>query len=320
MFIDQVNKRTLSDCHLLIVDDQASSRMILEGLLDEMVNCASVSSGEEALAYCNENTPDLILMDVYMPGMNGHQVAEALRKNPNKADIPVIFVTATTSDEAQSKCWDSGCVDFVTKPINACTLKNRVKAHLNHKLKNDLLESLIYIDRLTGAYNRHYLEDYLPRFMKEGKRNLNLLSLILFDVDYFKRYNDRYGHMEGDSCLWMLSKAVTDSLLRPMDKLVRVGGEEFLVILPNTDEEGAKLVANRLLTTVFDLNIAHADSNHGRVTISAGIATKIPTDNKTIDSLMVQADKSLYAAKGQGRNCVAGSMENSHDVFETEAQ
>ena len=318
MFIEQVNKRTLSDCHLLIVDDQASSRMILEGLLGRMVNCTSVSSGDAALAYCEENTPDLILMDIYMPGMDGHQVAQALRENPSKPDIPIIFVTATTTDEAQSKCWDSGCVDFVTKPINACTLQNRVKAHLNHKLKNDLLESLIYIDRLTGAYNRHYLEDYLPRLMKDGKRSGTPLSLALFDVDYFKRYNDRYGHMEGDSCLWKLSNAISDSLLRPMDKLVRVGGEEFLVILPNTNEEGAKLVANRLLSTVFNLDIAHADSDLARVTISAGVATKHPGDNKTIDFTMLQADKSLYAAKGQGRNCVVCSVETAHNVMESE--
>jgi len=318
MFIEQVNKRTLSDCHLLIVDDQASSRIILEGLLDEFVSCTSVSSGAAALAYCEENTPDLILMDVYMPDMDGHQVAKALRENPSKSDIPIIFVTATTSDEAQSKCWNSGCVDFVTKPINACTLQNRVKAHLNHKLKNDLLENLIYIDRLTGAYNRHYLEDYLPRFMKDGKRSHNPLSLVLFDVDYFKRFNDRYGHMEGDSCLWRLSKAINDSLLRPMDKLVRVGGEEFLVILPSTDKKGAKLVANRLLETVFNLNIPHADSNLARVTISAGVATKNPDDNKTIDFTMLQADKSLYAAKGQGRNCVVSSVEKAHNVMEPE--
>ncbi|CAD5258690.1 Diguanylate cyclase [Alteromonas sp. 38] len=316
MFIEQVNKRTLSDCHLLIVDDQASSRVILEGLLGDMVSCTSVSSGGAALAYCDENTPDLILMDVNMPGMNGHQVAKTLLENPSKSDIPIIFVTATTSDEAQSKCWDSGCVDFVTKPFNACTLRNRVKAHLNHKLKKDLLENLIYIDRLTGAYNRHYLEDYLPRFMKDGKRSHNSLSLVLFDVDYFKRYNDRYGHMEGDSCLWKLSKAVKDSLLRPMDKLVRVGGEEFLVILPCTDEEGAKLVADRILATVFNLDIAHADSNHARVTISAGIATKKPDDSKTIDFTMLRADKNLYAAKGQGRNCVVSSVETAHYVME----
>ncbi|MDO6568268.1 diguanylate cyclase [Alteromonas sp. 1_MG-2023] len=318
MFIEQANRRTLSDCHLLIVDDQASSRMILEGLLEEMVTCTTVSSGEAALLYCEDNTPDLILMDVHMPGMDGHQLAKTLRENPSKSDIPIIFVTATTTDEAQLKCWNSGCVDFVTKPINACTLQNRVKAHLNHKLKNDLLEKLIYIDRLTGAYNRHYLEDYLPRCVRNSERDKSPLSLILFDIDFFKRYNDLYGHLEGDSCLWKLSESINVSLLRPMDKLVRVGGEEFLVILPSTDERGAAIVAERLLKTVYELDITHAASELSRITISAGVATKKPNDNKTIDFVMLQADKSLYSAKAKGRNCVVASDETAHEVLETE--
>ncbi len=298
----QVGERTLDDCTVLIVDDQASSRLVLVTLLEDMASCVSVASGQDAIDYCKFRTPDLILMDVSMPELDGHETTLLLRKKPSLANIPIIFVTSSSSDEEENKCWDSGCVDFVLKPVNACTLRNRVKSHLNHKLRYDLLEKLIYIDKLTGAYNRHYLDDYLPRLVKDGLRNVCPLALVIFDVDYFKLYNDMYGHLDGDSCLWKVSKTINEALLRPMDKLVRIGGEEFLVILPNTDLEGAKLVTERLLTTVYDLNLPHAASEYERVTLSAGLAIKQADDNKTIDYVMLEADKNLYLAKTGGRN------------------
>lgn len=302
MYIDQVGDRTLTDCSVLIVDDQASSRLILETLLDEIVACFSVSSGKEAIEYCKHNKPDLILMDVSMPEMDGHETTALLRQKPSCEHIPIIFVTSSSTEEEESRCWGSGCVDFVVKPVNACTLRNRVKSHLQHKLRSDFLETLIYIDKLTGAYNRHYLDDYLPRLVKDSERNATPLSLVIFDVDHFKLFNDMYGHLDGDSCLWKVSKTIKDALLRPMDKLVRIGGEEFLVILPNTDVEGAVAVAERLLQTVYDLNILHSSSEYGRITLSAGLAIKTANDDKTIDYVMLEADKNLYAAKTSGRN------------------
>lgn len=302
VYIEDVGQRTLADCSVLIVDDQASSRLVLETLLEDTVTCISVSSGQRAVDYCKSHVPDLILMDVSMPDLDGHETTKILRSKPTLANIPIMFVTSSSSDDEQTKCWESGCVDFVIKPVNACTLRNRVKSHLQHKLRNDLLEQLIYIDKLTGAYNRHYLDDYLPRLVKEGARNISPLALIIFDVDHFKLYNDMYGHLDGDSCLWKVSKTINESLMRPMDKLVRIGGEEFLAILPNTDFQGAIAVTERLLKLVYDLNIAHASSEFSRVTVSAGIAVKEANDNKTIDVVMLEADKNLYSAKTSGRN------------------
>ncbi|APD91106.1 diguanylate cyclase response regulator [Alteromonas mediterranea] len=302
MYIEQVGERTLKDCKVLIVDDQASSRLVLETLLEDTVPCTSVSSGQEAIEYCKFHTPDLILMDVSMPELDGHQTTALLRSKPLCAHIPIIFVTSSSTDEEETRCWDSGCVDFVVKPVNACTLRNRVKSHINHKLRNDLLEKLIYVDKLTGAYNRHYLDDYLPRLVKDGLRTSTPLALVIFDIDHFKLFNDMYGHLDGDSCLWKVSKTINDALLRPMDKLVRIGGEEFLVILPNTDVEGATAVTERLLKTVYDLNIPHSASGYGRITLSAGLAIKHTDASKTIDHVMLEADKNLYAAKTSGRN------------------
>lgn len=307
MYIDHVGDRTLKDCHLLIVDDQESSRLVLETLLEDTVTCTSVSSGEKAIEYCENSSPDLILMDVSMPGLDGHATTTILHKRQATANIPIMFVTSSSTDDEESKCWESGCVDFIVKPVNACTLRNRVKSHLMHKLRNDLLERLIYIDKLTGAYNRHFLDDYLPNLVREGLRNVTPLSLVMFDVDNFKLFNDMYGHLEGDSCLWKVSKTISEALLRPMDKLIRIGGEEFLVVLPNTDEEGAISVTERLLDLVYSVNIPHAASEYKRVTLSAGVAVKNCTDNKTIESVMLEADKNLYRSKEAGRNCVTPS-------------
>lgn len=304
MYIEQVDNRTLSDCSVLIVDDDASSRLVLETLLQDIVACESVASGRDAIEYCRFKTPDLILMDVSMPKLNGHETTALLRKKPQCEAIPIIFVTSSSTEEEESKCWNSGCVDFVVKPVNACTLQNRVKSHLKNKMRNDLLEKLIYIDKLTGAYNRHYLDDYLPRLVRDGLRNITPLSLVIFDIDHFKLFNDMYGHLDGDSCLWKVSQCISNSLLRPMDKLVRIGGEEFLVILPNTDTQGAVDVTKRLLETVYDLNIRHAASEFERVTLSAGLSTKHADDEKTIEYVMLEADKHLYMAKTSGRNCV----------------
>ncbi|BFT31524.1 diguanylate cyclase [Alteromonas sp. D210916BOD_24] len=312
MYSEKLRERKLQDCLILIVDDQEITRLQLETLLADTARCSSVGSGKEALAFCEQHSPDLVLMDVNMPDLDGHQTTALIKAKPACASIPIIFVTSADADEDQSKCWESGCVDFVHKPVNACTLRNRVKSHLTHKLKNDLLEKLIYVDRLTGAYNRHYLDDYLPRLVKDGLRNANPLSLVIFDIDHFKRFNDMYGHFEGDACLWKVSNTINNALMRPMDKLVRLGGEEFLVLLPNTDIEGAVEVTKRLIDGVYELNIRHSASEHQRVTLSAGVAIKSAEDQKTIDFILLEADKNLYEAKMQGRNRLKAPSRTKH--------
>ena len=297
--------RTLADCHVLIVDDQASSRLVMSTLLEDVARCDSVASAEEALEFCSRTLPDLILMDVFMPDMDGHEACRHLANNPKTQHIPVVFVTASVSDEEQEKCWNAGGVDFVQKPVNATTLINRVKSHLAHKLKTDLLEQLIYTDRLTGCFNRHYLEESLPDIVRESDRTGTPLSIAIFDIDLFKQYNDKYGHIEGDTCLWKIAKALKGSLLRPMDRLIRVGGEEFLIILPGTHEEGAQTVCERILQTVSTEHIAHALSPSGFLTVSAGAATYHPNSADMIDETMLAADKCLYLAKENGRNSYA---------------
>lgn len=294
--------RSVEDCHILIVDDQQSSRMILESLLEDFVTCTSVSTAHDAIEWSRANKPDLILMDVVMPDMDGHQACEMLNDMAETAHIPVIFVTGSANDEEQEKCWEAGGVDFVEKPVNPTTLRNRVKSHLNHKLKTDLLEKLIYLDRLTGAFNRHYLEDNIPSLIRDSQRNGRDLSFVLFDIDYFKQFNDIYGHLKGDTCLWKISKETMQSLLRPRDTLVRIGGEEFLVILPETDEKGAYAVAQRLIDTIASLKIEHKRSPTHVVTVSAGVSSYQDADDGGSENAILRADKALYEAKARGRN------------------
>lgn len=306
--------RSLKDCNILIVDDQTSSRLIMTTLLEPLFICHTMDSATKAIEFCRETPPDLVLMDVYMPDMDGHEACILLANDPLTEDIPVVFVTASISDEEQEKCWNAGGADFVQKPINATTLINRVKFHVTHKLKTDLLEQLIYTDRLTGCYNRHYLEEHLPQMIRDADREGQALSVAIFDADLFKQFNDRYGHIKGDSCLWKIAKSLNESLLRPRDKLIRVGGEEFLILLPQTDESGAQTVCERILHTISQQYIEHSASPTGYLTVSAGAATYHPGTETDIDKVMVDADKCLYHAKDNGRNSYA-FIDDSGDML-----
>ncbi|QPG06052.1 diguanylate cyclase [Salinimonas marina] len=302
MTFEENRPRTLDDCQVLIVDDQISSLLIMETLLADIAQCHTVSSASAAMEFCATNRPDLVITDVNMPGFSGHELSQKLHLKPETKQIPVIFVTASDDDEEQEQCWAAGGVDFVIKPINATTFRNRVKFHLSHKLKSDLLETLIYTDRLTGAFNRHYLEERLPAIVKDCIRDQQPLSVAIFDIDFFKQYNDEYGHPAGDECLWQLSSAVQNTLMRPMDHLIRIGGEEFMVLLPNTSGAGAKVVCQRLLETIRALNIEHKHTDTGYVTVSIGHSIFSPEQQLPIEQVISQADRHLYQAKAQGRN------------------
>lgn len=302
--LNQGTARRIQDCRVLIVDDQPTSRLVMSNLLADITHNEAVASAREALEACQVSPPDLIISDVSMPEMSGYQLCSALRDSPSTAKIPVMFVTASDCDEDQEKCWAAGGVDFVSKPINATTFRNRVKSQLNHKLKADLLETLIYTDRLTGALNRHYLDERMPFIVKDARREQHPLAVVLFDIDFFKQYNDEYGHLAGDGCLTQITAAVQQALLRPMDRLIRVGGEEFLVLLPNTPLPGARLVADRLLNAVESLQLEHIHSPFSNVTISIGLAMYLPDGPHKVTEIVQLADERLYEAKRSGRNLV----------------
>ena len=296
------------ECNVLIVDDEQMSRMLLESILESVFTCFTAESGEEAIAYCKANLPDLVLLDMNMPDINGLDVCTVLKASPETNHIPVIFVTSTMDIDSENACWEVGASDFVMKPVNASTLTHRIKTHLQNKLRTEFLEMMTFHDQLTGLYNRLYLTNEIPLLIKQVARDKSTVGAIMIDIDYFKLFNDTYGHLEGDICLQKVAKIVSDTVKRPKDAVIRFGGEEFLVILPYIDYQGTKLVANQLVEAVADAKISHGKGIENRVSISAGFAVWKACDvvEENVAALIEEADISLFEAKELGRNQAKG--------------
>jgi diguanylate cyclase (GGDEF)-like protein len=318
---------------ILIVDDRKENLLTLESLLDSPdLQLIRAESGNEALAKILDYEFALILMDVRMPGMDGYETAELMRGSARSRSIPIIFVTAARMDrEHMFKGYDSGAVDYLFKPLEPQILQRKVGIFLElhrqrqqleektrqldakilelevlHKEleeKNEKLELLSSLDGLTGLFNRRYFDDNLLKEWKQASRDKTPLSLLIVDIDYFKNYNDCYGHLEGDICLRKVAQALYESLLRPTDIVARYGGEEFTAILPNTGSEGAIKVAQRMMDYVVELDIDHKESSVAdMVTVSIGASSVFPTGKLAVTSLLDRADKALYEAKENGRN------------------
>jgi len=318
---------------ILIVDDRKENLLTLESLLESPeLELVCAESGNEALAKILDYEFALILMDVRMPGMDGYETAELMRGSTRSKSIPIIFVTAARMDrEHMFKGYDSGAVDYLFKPLEPQILKRKVgiflelhrqRQQLEEKTreldakilelevlqkeleeKNDRLELLSSLDGLTGLFNRRYFDDNFIKEWKQASRDKTPLSLLIVDIDYFKNYNDFYGHLEGDDCLRKVAQALYEAMMRPTDIIARYGGEEFTAILPNTDKAGAARVGERMMQYVGRLEIDHEGSSVADVvTVSVGASTLVPEGNLTVTLLLERADKALYEAKEKGRN------------------
>ncbi len=289
---------------VLIVDDQpANIRMLGEALKDDF-QIKMATSGRKAIEIANANDPpDLILLDIIMPGIDGYEVCRQLKKNHRTEKIPIIFITAKDQEKDETRGLDLGAVDYITKPFSLPIVKARVKTHLELKRHRDILEDLSTLDGLTGIPNRRKFDAYLKIEWRRAVRASYPLSLIMIDIDYFKLFNDNYGHDMGDECLKKVAKNLTMTAKRSSDFIARYGGEEFVSILPNTPLEKAAQFAEFLRRNIEELNITHAFSPASdRVTISLGLAMTIPTIGKSHDLLIKSADKALYKAKANGKN------------------
>ncbi|MCB1954426.1 MAG: diguanylate cyclase [Rhodocyclaceae bacterium] len=299
---------------VLAIDDvPANLDVLVEHLHREAIELTVALSGEEGLELADALRPDLILLDVMMPGMDGFEVCRRLKANPELADIPVLFLTAVNEEIEIERGFALGAVDFVHKPFSIPILKARMNNHLALKRKSDQLARLARTDGLTGVANRRHFDEALDSEWLRARRHARPLSLILVDVDHFKRYNDHYGHAEGDVCLKRVAGALDTCIRRPGDVLARFGGEEFVALLPDTPEEAAVAIAEHMRDAVCQLQIDHADSSACRhVTISIGIATHVPlTDARAID-LVAAADQCLYGAKRGGRNRVVAGQDEEN--------
>ncbi len=298
---------------LLVVDDAMENIQILNHVLGEEHEVLFAMNGEKALELARQHQPDLILLDAVMPGMDGYEVCASLRAAAELRDIPVIFVTALTTPEDETRALEAGAVDFITKPFNVAVVRARVRTHLTLKRQSDALRELTLTDSVTGVANRRSFDTAIESEWRRCARSQTPLSVIMIDIDHFKLYNDAYGHQAGDDCLRQVAGAMVQCAGRSPDLLARYGGEEFVILLPQVGRDGAETVAQRILDAVQELAIPHRMSSvSDAVTVSLGLATVMPAEGHgDADQLVRSADDALYRAKKNGRNryCVAGAAD-----------
>ncbi len=292
---------------LLLVDDQPLNIQVLHQIFQAEHDLYMATDGQTALDTARRVQPDLILLDVMMPVMDGLTVCRTLQADPVTRDIPVIFVTGQNAPEEETAGFEAGAVDFISKPINPATVRARVRTHLTLKAQADQLRALALNDGLTGVANRRHFDDRLQRDWRNCRRRQVPLGLILIDVDHFKPYNDHHGHQAGDTALQRVAAALRDALRRPEDLLARYGGEEFVCLVPGADLEATRQTAEHLREAVAREHIPHDASPVGpQVSISLGVAASVPAaDADDPAPLLKAADRHLYAAKQAGRNRVA---------------
>jgi diguanylate cyclase (GGDEF)-like protein len=307
---------------ILIVDDTLANIEILHKILQDDYEIFFAKSGVDGVRIVKKEMPDLVLLDIMMPDMDGYQVCAAIKGDARTADIPVVFITAMVNDEDETKGLDCGAIDYITKPISPPIVKARVRNHLELKRSRDLLEGLAAElreknrrleilareDGLTGLANRRHFNEVLDAEIKRALRTDQVLSLILCDVDHFKKFNDRYGHVAGDKCLQAIGEIMRINFKRAGDLPARYGGEEFAAILPDTTPESALQMAERLRQEMLDFALPHADAGVlGLVTLSVGVVGGRASRERNAEWFIRQADEALYLSKAKGRNQVTAA-------------
>lgn len=274
------------------------------------------SDGLEAVSAFKKEIPDLVLLDVVMPEMDGYEAASRIKKLCEKRNIwiPIIFLSAMISDEDVVKGIEAGGDDYLTKPVSQTVLNAKLKAMqriaaMREELErvNQKLKDLADLDGLTGISNRRHFDYTLSKECRLARRSKEPISLIMADIDFFKPFNDIYGHQGGDDCLKLVAKTLSPLISRAGDMVARYGGEEFVIILPNTDADGALMVAEKMRKAIESLEINHEGSSVSSfVSMSLGVAVETEVENIQPAELIEAADKNLYKAKEAGRNRVVG--------------
>ena len=305
---------------IFLVDDDLGTIKVISRMLAPFGHVQFATTGADALRLMLDDPPDIALLDAQMPGINGFQLCQALKSNPELAHVPVIFITSHTDVETEVAGFEVGAVDFITKPVSEPLLMARVKTQLRVSALTQDLRRMATIDGLTNVANRRFFDDAYAKEWQRARRGAEPISVLMVDVDHFKKFNDHYGHAAGDRGLQQVAEAMRQACLRPSDLVARYGGEEFVMLLPNTPRMGAEHVAARILMAVESLGIAHAASpTVGHMTVSIGVSTydqdsphwHEPDSDAghgggerhrfTPQQLLCCADQALYAAKGAGR-------------------
>lgn len=306
--VDQQSKPSI-----LIVDDAELIRELLSINLTRFgYETTVVADGQQALELIQVSNFDIVLLDIIMPDMHGIEVLKRIRRQYEVIELPVIMVTAVDESAEIVKALECGANDYITKPIDLPVVLARLKTHLALKNitqqleeKNKMLAQLATTDELTGIPNRRVINQYLEHEWERAIRYHTSISIIFIDIDYFKAYNDTYGHKAGDTALRTIAIALPSVVRRKIDLVARYGGEEFVIILPDTDLEQTVHIAEQIRIKVEQLAIPHKKSRiSDHITVSSGVNHQLPVNGETIQHLLNLADERLYKAKAAGRNQV----------------
>lgn len=313
---------------VLLVDDQAMiGEAVRRGLSnEENIDFHFCADPHQAIAQAIRIKPTVILQDLVMPGLDGLSLVREYRNHPATRDIPIIVLSTKEDPLIKSAAFAAGANDYLVKLPDNIELVARIRYHSRSYMTllqrdaayralrvsqqqlldtNLVLQRLMNSDGLTGLSNRRHFDEYMELEWRRSLREQSQLSLLMIDVDYFKTYNDTFGHLEGDEALRKVAAAIREASARPSDLPARYGGEEFALVLPNTTQGGARLMAEKLRMTVEALKIPHISPREGSsLTISIGLSTITPTAGSNCRELISAADKGLYLAKNNGRNQV----------------
>lgn len=296
---------------ILLVEDSATLRYAMRNYIIEAGHTPLIAqSGEESLQMLETTPVDMIIMDVEMPGLNGFETTRLIREWLGGHWIPIIFVTGRNEDESYREGIEAGGDDYLIKPVSAMIIKAKIRAmeritEMRDQLNqlNAELEALSQLDSLTQTYNRRTFNEMAQQQWLLAARQQKPVSVLMIDVDHFKLYNDHYGHPAGDTCLKKITQAIRDCLNRPFDLLGRYGGEEFIVLLPETDSLGAMKIADSINAQMEKAGLRHEVSpTHHQVTVSIGGASCAQATTYSLEDLVKRADRALYKAKHSGRN------------------
>ena len=294
---------------VLVVDDEVANLHALTQILGSDYTIYTAKNGTNAVEKTVEYVPDLILLDIIMPEIDGYEVLAKLRSHETTAKIPVIFITGLSSIEDEKKGLSLNAADYISKPFSPAIVKLRVRNQIQIVNQLRTIERLSMIDQLTGIANRRSFDERInsewKRAIREGANAF--LSILIVDVDHFKSYNDTYGHQQGDVALQTVAGVFSKRLKRSSDFAARWGGEEFIVLLPDTSQEGALEIAENIRRDIESTEIPREDGSTSKTTVSIGVCTQKPAHDLWVDAFISMADEALYEAKAAGRNRVAGA-------------
>ena len=330
----------VAEGRILIVDDDPGAARVLAHVLKDVARIQLTTNADEALGLVRSGNPDVVLLDIEMPGTDGFTVCEQIKQHPDTQDVVVLFVTNHAEEDIETRALNAGAMDFIHKPVQRDIVRARVSNYLAMKQQADALRRLTNVDSLTGVANRRALDAALRLECARADRSKEPLAVLMCDVDHFKRYNDHYGHAAGDACLQRVATLLAAHARRPGDFVARYGGEEFTLVLPGCSRDEARGVGEAILAQMAAVRLPHAASpTADYVTLSIGVSVGesvgesvgmsvtpsplppassgdvVPLRPDALDDrdasarLLARADAALYVAKHRGRNCVRVALD-----------